>query len=176
VQAGASLRGAHEVAGWNGMHPVEQRSLAREHEATREHRLIIPRGWYTHREERLCLGGEVLRTVVLSVEQRLHPEAVARREEPLIAGIPDDERKLATQVMQALGTEVLVEMQCHLAVGPGAEAVAPRLEASANPLEVVELTVMHDDDRAVLVRDRLIARREVDDRQPRVTKPDPTVG
>ena len=64
------------------------------------------------------------------------------------------------------GALLLVEVRDHLGVALGREAVAARAQLVAQLAEVVDLAVEHDDDRAVLVGDRLIAGDEVDDSQP----------
>ena len=113
---------------------------------------------------------------MLRVEERLHAETVAPGDHALIAFVPDDERVLAPKMMQALGAEVLVEMQRDLAVGFRAEPMAARLELGADALEVVELAVHHDVDRPIFVRDRLVAGGEVDDRESSVAERRPMVG
>ena len=70
---------------------------------------------------------------------------------------------------------LLVEVDEHLGVAVGAEAVALRLELGAELAVVVELAVLDDDDAAVLVRDRLVAGLEVDDREPARGEPDGAV-
>ena len=77
--------------------------------------------------------------------------------------------------VQAGRAEVLVEVQGDLAVGAGAEAVAPALEVALHALEVVELAVDDDPQALVLAGDRLIAGRQVDDAEPGVAQPDPPI-
>ena len=57
-------------------------------------------------------------------------------------------------------------MREHLGVAVRAKPVAGALELAAQLLVVVDLAVLDDGDRAVLVRERLVARLEVDDREP----------
>ena len=63
-------------------------------------------------------------------------------------------------------------MNDHLGVAARVEYVAERLQLRDQLLVVVDLAVEDDDDRAVLVVERLLARGEVDDRQSAVAKPD----
>jgi hypothetical protein len=49
--------------------------------------------------------------------------------------------------------------------------VAALLEFAALPLEVIKFAINDDADALVFVRDRLIARRQIDDAQPRVPEP-----
>ena len=64
------------------------------------------------------------------------------------------------------GPALLVEVDEHLGVGVRGEPVARGLELLPELAVVVDLAVLDDVDRAVLVRDRLVAALEVDDRQP----------
>ena len=61
---------------------------------------------------------------------------------------------------------LLVGVDDDFGVGRRVEAVAGGLELAAQLAEVVDLAVEDDPDRAVLVVDRLVAGREVDDAQP----------
>ena len=60
----------------------------------------------------------------------------------------------------------LVPVHEHLGVATRAERVAGALELVHELAVVVDLAVLDDDDRAVLVRDRLVAAGQVDDREP----------
>src|SRR3989442_3379999 len=62
-------------------------------------------------------------------------------------------------------------MHDHLGVRTGPKAVTLRLQLGDQGVEVVDLTVEGDPDRPVLVRERLLAGREVDDREPPVAEP-----
>ena len=66
-------------------------------------------------------------------------------------------------------------MHEHLGVGAAAEPVTGPLELVHQLAVVVDLAVLHDDDGAVLVRDRLIAAGQVDDREPARGDPDRAV-
>src|SRR4029079_1611361 len=61
---------------------------------------------------------------------------------------------------------LLIEVHDHLGVALGRKPVSLRLEELAQLAVVVDLTVEGDDDRAVLVVDRLVAGLEVDDPKP----------
>src|SRR6185369_13669 len=60
----------------------------------------------------------------------------------------------------------------HFRVRTGPEAVSLRLERGHQRLEVVDLAVERDPDRPVLVRQRLLSRGQVDDREPAMAEPD----
>ena len=63
------------------------------------------------------------------------------------------------------GPALLVEVDEHLGVALRRELVPGALEPLAQLAVVVDLAVVDDLDAAVLVADRLVAAREVDDRQ-----------
>src|SRR5262249_49277594 len=72
--------------------------------------------------------------------------------------------------MQALSTEILVEVQQDLAVGAGTQTMARSLELLSNRLVTIELTVDDDPDALVFIGDWLIAGCEVDYSESRVTE------
>ena len=116
--------------------------------------------------QRLQLGGERER-VGGAVVERLDPEAVARQHEPLARAVPHRDGEHPAQPLGEARTVLLVEVDEHLRVGVRRpEAVAGGLELGPQRGMVVDLAVLHDDDAAVLVGDRLVAALEVDDRQP----------
>ena len=68
--------------------------------------------------------------------------------------------------LDAVGAVLLVEVDDDLGVAVRARSGGPRRSSSRAQLaEVVDLAVEDDDDRAVLVEDRLVAGLEVDDAQ-----------
>ena len=60
---------------------------------------------------------------------------------------------------------VLVEVGDDLGIAVGGERVAPCLEVRAELDVVVDLPVLRDPDRSVLVRERLASSLQVDDRE-----------
>src|SRR5688572_31152873 len=76
--------------------------------------------------------------------------------------------------MYGPGALRFIEMQGDLAVRARSEGVTLSLELRADALEVVELAVVHEVDPAVLARNRLVARRQVDDAETGVPEPDAT--
>ena len=63
-------------------------------------------------------------------------------------------------------------MHDDLGVAARMEAVTERLQLGYELLVVVDLAVVDDDDRAVLVVEGLLTGREIDDREPAVTERD----
>ncbi len=112
---------------------------------------------------------------MLGIEEGLHTEAVPTGDEPVVALVPYHEGVFAPEAVQALGPELLVQVEDDLAVGPRAEPVSPALQLAADALEIVELSVHDDLDGAVLVGDGLIPGGEIDDRQPGVAQRHETV-
>ena len=116
--------------------------------------------------QRAELGCELERVPAVAVVERLDAVAVACEHEPPASRVPERNREHAAQPAGVLGPVLLVEMQVHLGVAVRAKRMAVALELAPQLRVVVDLAVLDDDTRAVLVRDRLIASREVDDREP----------
>ena len=152
--------------------PVERGPARRRHQAVVhvEERLAVPAERHSQSGERLHLRRDVAGAVHHRVVERLDPEPVAGGKQHAVALVPDRERELAAQVVQALRAEVLVQVQRDLAVRSSPEAMPLGLQAAADRLEVVELAVDDDVERLVFVGDRLIAGGQVDDAQPRVSE------
>ena len=100
-----------------------------------------------------------------AVVERLDPEAVAREHEPPPARVPDRDGEHAAQALGEAVAVLLVEMEQHFGVAVRAEVMPGALELAAQLAVVVDLAVLDDVQGAVLVRDRLVARLEVDDRE-----------
>ncbi len=117
-------------------------------------------------QQRLDLGREQQVPVRQQrVVQRLDAQAVARKEERLAVAIPQCEGKHAAEAFHAALAPRLPGMHDHLGVAARVEAVTERLQLRYQRLVVVDLAVVDDDDRAILVVERLLAGREVDDRE-----------
>ncbi len=76
-----------------------------------------------------------------------------------------DEGEHAAQPLEHVRAPLLVAVQDHLRIALGGEGVAQREQLLAQRLVVVDLAVVGDDQRAVLVVDRLRAAAQVDDAQ-----------
>src|ERR1700722_7035327 len=77
--------------------------------------------------------------------------------------------------MQALRSQVFVEVQRDLAIRARAQPMSPRLEITLNRLVFVEFSVGDDMRSVVFAPDRLISGGEIDDARPRVGEPDTVV-
>jgi hypothetical protein len=61
----------------------------------------------------------------------------------------------------------------YLGVATGAEGVAERRKLCHQWLKIIDFTVVDDANRPVFIVERLITRREVDDRESAVSEPNP---
>ena len=114
-------------------------------------------------EQRLELGSEDESTSHVGVIQRLDPQAVSGQEQQAATLVPQREGEHAAELLHATRAVFLVEMGDRLGIGGRVEGVAAGLELRPQLLEVVDLAVEHDPDRAVLVPDGLPPGLEVDD-------------
>ena len=122
--------------------------------------------------ERVELGCERKLARAVAVVERLDPERVAGEHDRPRAGVVDGDREHAAQALPQPRAPLLVPVHEHLGVAPRGEPVARALELAAQLQVVVDLAVLHDDDGAVLVGDRLVAAGQVDDRKPPCGEPD----
>ena len=112
----------------------------------------------------------------LAVEQRPDPESIPGEKQCLAISIPDGDGELTIEVLKALRTVLLIQMQNHLGIGPGPELMPPGLESGAE-FDVIEHLAIEDDPQGfVLVGDRLLTRAEIDDAQARVAQGDVRIG
>ena len=95
-------------------------------------------------------------------------EPVARQEELPRRTVPDREGELAVEPVEAALAPLLVGVNDDLGIGAGGEAVPESAKLLGELRVVVDLAVLHDPQPAVLVRERLVAAREIDDGEARV--------
>ncbi len=131
-------------------------------------RVFVPVGGQAGGEERLGFGREEQAGGAGAVEERLDAEAIAARHEPRAHIVPDDERKLAAQIVDGVETALFVEMDHDLAVAAAVKAMAARGEIVHDPLVAIEFAIDDRRDLAGLVEQRLGAARWIDDAQARV--------
>ena len=111
------------------------------------------------RRQRVELGGERELAADVAVVERLDPEPVAREHEPSPRRVPDRDREHPAQPLREPEAPLLVGVDERLGVGARPEAVPRALELACQLAVVVDLAVLDDGARAVLVRDRLVAAR-----------------
>ncbi len=102
----------------------------------------------------------------LGVEERLLPHPVPCQHQPLARLVPDGQGKHPVQPPDEIDPVFLVKMHQTFRVGHGLVAMPFGLELRPDLQLVVQLSVVRDPDRAVLVGHRLGAAGQVDDRQP----------
>jgi hypothetical protein len=123
--------------------------------------------------ERFQLGTEDQRAVRQQrVVQRLDPEPVARHEQRLSIAIVEREREHAAEAVDAALAPGFPRVNDDLRVTSSVEDVSERLQFGDQRLVVIDLAVVDDDDRAVLVVKRLLSRGDVDDGEAPMTETD----
>ncbi len=140
----------HILEGEVFLHSLEVRG--RPHSRVREQRLDL-------RREQQPLGGRV-------EIQRLHPEVVPREQHLAVPPVVEHEGEHAVEPGDALGTVLLVQPEDDLRIRRRLEGVPARAEFVPQFDVVVDLAV--EDDHRTLGGHRLVAAREVDDREPLV--------
>ena len=96
-------------------------------------------------EHRLELRGKRDGAVGDAVVERLDPEAVTGQQQAPLARVPDRQGEHPAQPLEEGVAVLLVEVDEHLGVGGGGEAVSPPLQLSAQLAVVVDLAVLDDD-------------------------------
>ena len=121
-------------------------------------------------EDRLHLAREVEPAAMLCDVERTHAERISRQHQLRSRLIPERDRPLPVEAPEGALAPLLEGVDDDFGVAAGSEPMAEPLEL-VTQLDVVEdLAVEDDPQRAVLVRERLLAAGEVDDREPRVTR------
>ncbi len=105
------------------------------------------------------------------VIKRSYAQPVSRQEQLLFTGVPNGDRELAIEVVQAVRAVILVQVQDDFRVAVGGEAMPAPLQFRAQFDVVEHLAVEDDPQAAVFIADRLVAAGEVDDAQAGVAKP-----
>src|SRR2546425_1040086 len=116
-------------------------------------------------QQRLDFGAKQQSLAAQRVMQRLLSEAVSCQQQTFSAFIPECEREHPAQLLHALGPILLVQVNDHLGVSAGVEAVATSFQCPAQLWEVVDLPIEDDPEGSVLVVDGLMSRRQIDDTQ-----------
>ncbi len=115
--------------------------------------------------ERVELGGERQLAVCDAVVERFDAEPVTGEHEAAAVAVPDGDGEHPAQALPQARAPLLVAVDERLGVAAGVEPVAGALELAGELAVVVDLPVLDDDDVSVLAGNRLVAAREVDDRE-----------
>ena len=91
----------------------------------------------------LHLGGkgDLVAGLGIAVEQRTDADGVAGCDQPVLAGIIQNKRKLGVHMAEHIQTVLVIQRQQDLAVAVGGKLVAPALQDLLLKAEAVELTV-----------------------------------
>ena len=119
----------------------------------------------------LISTGEPEPPAVRAEEERPYAEAVADQRQGPRAHVPEGDGKLAIEPCEGRLTPCLPAVDDDLGVARRAESVALDLQLGAELDVVVDLAIEDDPQRAVLVAQWLLARGQVDDREPALARP-----
>src|SRR5580658_3904869 len=95
--------------------------------------------------------------------QRLLAQAISSQQQAAIALVKHRKSEHSPQLVYAIATKILIEMNNNLGIAVGVEDVAVFFQLAAKLTEIVNLAVKHYPDRAVLVEHRLMATSQVND-------------
>ncbi len=157
------------MAGQQAVNPAEHRLGAREvahGEQFRERGLVGFRPHEAAFEDRLDLRCEQQAVLGDRPVQRLDAQPIAGEEQPAAAGVPDREREHASKAMHAVVAPFLVGVHDRFGITQRPVPMTRRFERRTHVAVVVDLAVVDDPDRCILVAERLLSRRQIDDAQP----------
>src|SRR5262249_20318531 len=123
-------------------------------------------------QNRLELRGEQEAAREIGVIRRLDAEPIACQEELPSACIIERKGKHSVKTRETLRAQILIEMEDHLAVRFRPKPVPSGEQLFAEWLIVVDLTVADQDERAILILERLMASSHIDDAEPSMAKAD----
>jgi hypothetical protein len=159
----------HEpVPGRQLAHAGERRHRRREiaEGEVRGDRLVIEADLdHPARQQALELGSEHEPVAATGVVERLDPHPVASEHGAPAFGVDHRDRELASQVLGERVAVLLVEVREDLGVAAAVEPMPSQLELRTDLVVVVELAVLRSPDGLVLIGERLVAARQVDDAQ-----------
>src|SRR5258707_1386113 len=118
------------------------------------------------RQQDLWLGRKQQSLIKDTPIQRLLTKAIARDEKLSPSVIPQREREHAVELRDHVPAVFFVKMRQNFGVRSAAKGVATRFQVRAQFAIVVDFAVENHGDAFVFVVDRLLARDEIDDRQP----------
>src|SRR5205807_9702390 len=107
-----------------------------------------------------------------AVKQRLDAEMIAAQHDAAVAHVVKAEGEHAVQTLHEVETPRLVGVHQHFGVTARPEGVPVGLELGGELPVVVDLAVERDPDATVLVGERLLSGRHIDDAETGVSEPD----
>src|SRR5688500_6554649 len=117
-------------------------------------------------ENRLWLRGVDQFSVEDAVIKRFFSKAVAGEDQPFPARVPKRDREHSVDVIDECIAVLFIEMRNNFCVSLRSELVATFFKVGADLAIVIQLTILHRDDGAVLTKNRLIAGLQIDNRKP----------
>ncbi len=121
-------------------------------------------------QQTLQLAGKQQSMRLTTIDKRLLAEAVSAQDQSLLPRIPDGHGKHPVQVLEAVHSEIFVQMHDDFTVAMRAERVTGSLQATPQRAKVVDLAIEDDPHRAVFICQRLACQSQVDNRQPAKTE------
>src|SRR5438132_4574528 len=131
----------------------------------RQRLAVEPAGLVGELEQRLDLGREPELAIDFGPEQRLLAGAIAREHQALARVVPDGQPEHSLEARDGVRPKPVVVRYDRLDVAVRAERVAPGARFAAQVGRVVDLAVADHPDLAVRTLERLVAGREVHDRE-----------
>src|SRR5438128_5377367 len=101
--------------------------------------------------------------VHLRVKQRLLADAITRQKKRLGSLVPNCKREHAAQIFWTVSSVLVVGVNDRFSVAVGVKLVAETLQLRAQLAVVVNLSIENNPGSLVLILNRLLAVREVDD-------------
>src|SRR6185369_15014262 len=132
--------------------------------------LLIPPSRHAGSKQCLDFGSDINRAIVNGIMKWFDAKPVPSGIEDPIPIVPQYERKLATQMLHAMRAKIFVQVQSHLTVRKGPEPVTTLGQLAPLTFKIVKLPIHDDVNAAVLVCDRLVPCRKVDNTQSRVSQ------
>src|SRR6476620_12231344 len=117
-------------------------------------------------KESLWLGGIQELAVKDAVVEWLLAESVAGEDQFFLMRVPQSDREHSIQVLYKRVAVFFIQVRDDLGVRLRDKSVAFRLELTSHAAIVVQLAILHGDHALVFVEYRLVARGEIDDREP----------
>src|SRR4051812_46049287 len=116
-------------------------------------------------EQRHELGSENQLAIYFRVKQWFLDHPIARKEQRLVALVPDRQGEHAPQIPGTISSPLVVSMNDGLGVAVGIKAMAAALEVLAEFAIVIDFAVVDNPGGAIGVVNRLLTALQIDDGQ-----------